>query len=53
MSKAKISKLLLLTRGQNNNKLSYNYRKGVITVSKAHSAFTKMNKILKPRASLC
>ena len=38
----------MLTRGQNNNKLWYNYRKGVITASKAHSNLTKMNKILKP-----
>ena len=46
--KRKISKIELLTRGQNNNKLWYNYRKGVITASKAHSNLTKMNKILKP-----
>ena len=33
MSKEKISKIKLLTRGQNNNKLWYNYRKGVTTAS--------------------
>ena len=48
MSREKISKTELLTRGQSNNKLWYNYRKGVITASKAHSVLTKMNKILKP-----
>ena len=47
MSKEKISKSKLLTRGQNNNKLWYNYGKGVITASKAHSFVAKMNKILK------
>ena len=36
MSKEKISKIELLTRGQSNNELWYNYRKGVITTSKAH-----------------
>ena len=44
MSKEKISKIELLTRGQNNNILWYNYRKRVITASKAPSALTKMNK---------
>ena len=48
MSKEKISKIELLTRGQSNNELWYNYRKGVITASKGHSVLTKMNKILKP-----
>ena len=38
----------LRTRGQNNNKLWSNYRKGVITASKTHSVLTKLNKILKP-----
>ena len=33
--------------------MSYNYRKGVIAVSKSHSVFPKMNKTLKPRAWLC
>ena len=42
-----MSKIELLTTGQNNSKLWYNYRKGVITASKAHSVFEKMNKILK------
>ena len=46
--KRKISKIELLTRGQNNNKLWYDYRKGVMTASKAHSNLTNMNKILKP-----
>ena len=46
MSKEKRSKIDLLTRGQNNNKVWYNYMKGVITVSKAHSVLTKMDKIL-------
>ena len=45
MSKEKISKIELLTRGQTNNKLWYNCRKVVIT---AQSVLTKMNKILKP-----
>ena len=49
MPKEKISKSELLTRDQNNNKLWYNYRKGVITDSKAHPVLTKMNKILKPQ----
>ena len=40
MSKEKISKLGLLTRGQN-NKLRYNYRKGVNTASKAGSVMPK------------
>ena len=48
MPKEKRSKIELLTRGQNNNKLWYNYRKGVIAASKASSILTKMNKILKP-----
>ena len=48
MSKEKISKIELLTRGQSNNELWYNYRKGVIRASKGHSVLTKMNKILKP-----
>ena len=50
MSKEKISKIELLTRGQSNNELWYNYRKGVITTSKAQKliVLTKMNKILKP-----
>ena len=48
ISNEKISKTELLTRRQSNNKLWYNYRKGVITASKAHSVLTKMNKILKP-----
>ena len=43
MSKEKISKIELLTRGQNNKKLWYNFRKGGITASKAHSILTKMN----------
>ena len=47
MSKEKISKIELLTKGQNNNKLWYNYRKGVIKASKDHSVLTKMNKIFK------
>ena len=46
-AKRKISKTELLIRGQNDNKFWYNYRKGVITASKAHSVLTKMNKILK------
>ena len=37
----------LLTRRQNKNKLWYNYKKGVISASKAHSILTKMNTILK------
>ena len=45
MSKQKISKIELLTRGQTNNKLWYNCRKVVIT---AQSVLTKMNKVLKP-----
>ena len=49
MSKEKISKIELLKRRQNNNKLWYNYRKGVIAASKAHSVLTKMNKILNPQ----
>ena len=48
ISKEKVSKIELLTRGQNNNKLWYNYRKGVIAALKVHSFLTKMNKILKP-----
>ena len=50
MSKEKILKIELLTRGQSNNELWYNYRKGVITTSKAQKliVLTKMNKILKP-----
>ena len=47
MTKEKMSKIELLTTGQNNNKLWYNYRKGFITASKAHSVFAKMNKVLK------
>ena len=43
----KVLKIESLTRGQNNNKLWYNCRKGGITVSKAHSVLTKMNKNLK------
>ena len=50
MSKEKISKIELLKRRQNNNKLWYNCRKGVIAASKAHSVLTKMNKILNPQA---
>ena len=48
MSKDEISKIELLKRGKNSNKLWYNYRKGVIAASEAHSVLTKMNKILKP-----
>ena len=44
---SKVSKIELLTKGQNNKKLRYNYRKGVITTSKAPSVLTKMDKILK------
>ena len=36
MSKEKISKIEVLIKGQSNNKSWYNYRKGVITFSKAH-----------------
>ena len=48
MSKDEISKIELLKRGKNSNKLWYNYKKGVIDPSEAHSVLTKMNKILKP-----
>ena len=48
MSKEKISKFELLARGQSNDKLWYNYRKGVITASKVHSLLIKMNEIWKP-----
>ena len=48
MSKEKISKIELLTRGQNNDKLWYNYKRGVLTASKAHSVLTKMKWNLKP-----
>ena len=48
MSKEKIPKTELLTKGQNNNKLWYNYRIGVTTDSNARSIVAKMNKILKP-----
>ena len=48
MSKENISKIQLVTRGQNNNKLWYKDKKGVITASKAHSVLTKMNKLWKP-----
>ena len=51
MSKENISKIELLRRGHSNNKLWYNYRKGVITASKSHFALTKMNKILKPTSA--
>ena len=44
----KVLKVASLTIEQNNNKLWYNCRKGGITVSKAHSVLTKMNKNLKP-----
>ena len=44
MSKEKISKIELLKRRQNNNKLWYNYRKGVIAASKAHSVLTKITR---------
>ena len=47
MSKEKISKIELLARGQSNDKLWYNYRKGVITASKVHSLLIKMNKSWK------
>ena len=46
--KRKVSKIRLLTWGQNNNKLRHNYRKGVITTSKSLSVLTKMIKILIP-----
>ena len=35
------------TRGQNQNRLWYACRKGVITASKAHEVFTKMKKVIK------
>ena len=47
MSKEKVSKIELLTKGKNNKKLRYNYRKGVITASKASSDLTKMDKIFQ------
>ena len=48
MSTETISEIELLARGKNNNKLWCNYRRGVITVFKAHFILTKINKILKP-----
>ena len=47
MSKEKISKIELLTRGQKNNELWYNYRKGVITASKAHSIFPGLFSVIQ------
>ena len=44
MSIEKISKIELLKRRQNNNKLWYNYRKGVIAASKVHSVLIKITR---------
>ena len=36
-----------MTRGQNQNTIWYQFRKGVITASKSHEVKTKMEKIVK------
>ena len=46
--KKKVTKIELLTRGQNDNKLWYNCRKEVVTALKGHSILTKKTQILKP-----
>ena len=47
MRSENISKIEAQTRWQNQNRLWYPCRRGVITASKAHEVFTKMKKVIK------
>ena len=47
MTEANIEKIEVLTRGQSTNEHWYNFRKGVITASKAHEIKTKMEKVVR------
>ena len=51
MNETNLKEIEILTRGQSDNDAWFNYRKGVITASKAHEVLTKMEKMESMRAA--